>query len=105
MLEDETLDFSNTWMNKIPDLDKMSSWGLYITACYNTIQTITTVGYGDLTAGNTLERGITVIIMMIGVISFSFATGSLSSILQNYDQANAKLQERIQVLNRIYKDY
>jgi len=43
--------------------------------------------------------------MIIGVISFSFATGSLSSIMQNYDQANAKLQERISVLNRIYKDY
>jgi hypothetical protein len=43
--------------------------------------------------------------MSMGVISFSFATGSLSSILQNYDQANAKLQERIQVLNRIFKEY
>lgn len=79
--EDGTLDYSRTWMNKIPEFDKLSPWGLYITACYNTIQTITTVGYGDLTAGTTLERGITVIIMMIGVISFSFATGSLSSIL------------------------
>lgn len=43
--------------------------------------------------------------MIIGVVSFSFATGSLSSILQNYDQANAKLQEKISILNRIYKDY
>jgi len=43
--------------------------------------------------------------MLIGVISFSFATGSLSSIMQNYDQANAKLQERITILNRIYKEY
>ena len=38
-------------------------------------------------------------------MGFSFATGSLSSILQNYDQANAKLSERIAILNRIYKDY
>lgn len=43
--------------------------------------------------------------MLIGVLSFSFATGSLSSIMSNYDQANAKLQERIAILNRIYKDY
>ena len=43
--------------------------------------------------------------MFIGVVSFSFATGSLSSILQNYDHANAKLEERIQILNRIFKDY
>jgi hypothetical protein len=43
--------------------------------------------------------------MLIGVIAFSFATGALSSIMQNYDNASAKLQERITVLNRIYKEY
>jgi len=43
--------------------------------------------------------------MIIGVISFSFASGSLASILQNYDSQNAKFQEKIIVLNRIYKDY
>lgn len=52
-----------------------------------------------------MERVICIIIMIIGVMAFSFATGSLSSVLQNYDQANAKLQERITVLNRIYKEY
>ena len=80
-------------------------WGLYITSLYFTVTTITTVGYGDLHAANTMERGISIVIMIIGVISFSFATGSLSSIMQNYDQANAKLQERITVLNRIFKDH
>jgi hypothetical protein len=62
------------------------------------------VGYGDFTAENTLERVMSIVFMIIGVISFSFATGSLSSILQNYDHANAKLQVRIAVLNRIFKE-
>lgn len=44
-------------------------------------------------------------IMIIGVISFSFATGSLASILANYDVQNAKFQEKVLILNRIYKDY
>jgi hypothetical protein len=48
---------------------------------------------------------VAIFIMILGVIAFSFATGSLSSILQNYDQANAKLQERIGIVNRIYKEY
>ena len=43
--------------------------------------------------------------MLIGVISFSFASGSLASIMQNFDSQNAKFQEKIVVLNRIYKDY
>lgn len=44
-------------------------------------------------------------IQIIGVISFSFASGALASILQNYDVQNAKLQEKVLILNRIYKDY
>jgi len=63
---------------------------------------MTTVGYGDISGENNLERSVSIFIMLVGVISFSFATGSLSSIMSNYDQANAKLQERITVLNRIY---
>ena len=54
---------------------------IYITSFYYTISTITTVGYGDISGKNTLERGMCIIIMLIGVMAFSFATGSLSSIL------------------------
>ena len=41
--------------------------------------------------------------MVIGVISFSFANGSLASILANYDDQNADLQEKIEILNRVYE--
>ena len=44
-------------------------------------------------------------IMVIGVIAFSFASGSLASILQNYDTQNAKMAEQLNILNKIYKDY
>ena len=77
-----------SWIDDYTDLDTGS---LYVTAVYYTVTTITTVGYGDINGQNTLERSFSIVIMIIGVISFTFATGSLSSILQNYDQANAKL--------------
>jgi len=54
---------------------------LYLTSFYFTISTITTVGYGDISGQNTIERSMGIIIMLIGVMAFSFATGSLSSIL------------------------
>lgn len=98
----EEVDAIESWKNSFNDL---SNDALYLTSFYFAVTTITTVGYGDITGKNTLERGISVIVMLIGVISFSFATGALSSIMQNYDQASAKLQERITILNRIYKDY
>ena len=47
--------------------------------------TITTVGYGDISANNNLERVFGTLIMLIGVLCFSFASGSLASILGSMD--------------------
>ena len=58
----------------------MSTKDQYITSFYFTITTITTVGYGDISAGTTSEKIICIFIMLIGVIAFSFASGSLASI-------------------------
>ena len=58
---------------------------MYTIGLYWTITTITTVGYGDISATNTSERIVASIIMVIGVIAFSFSTGALSSIMQDED--------------------
>jgi len=39
--------------------------------------------------------------MLIGVLAFSIATGALSSIIMNQDWSEAKLKEKISVLNNI----
>lgn len=65
----------------------MKNSDLYITSFYFTVTTIVTVGYGDIVAVNSFERSVAILLMLIGVISFSFATGSLSSILSNYDES------------------
>jgi hypothetical protein len=62
-----------------------SDYDLYVTSFYFTVTTIVTVGFGDITAKNSGEKIICIFLMLIGVISFSFATGSLSSIIANYD--------------------
>lgn len=77
-----------------PDwLDKYSKYtdfndaaNLYMVSFYWTITTITTVGYGDIVANNFAERVFCACMMIIGVISFSFANGSLTSILSHNDQ-------------------
>lgn len=83
----------------------MVDYELYVTSFYFTVTTIVTVGYGDIHAYNTVERVISIFLMIIGVIAFSFATGSLSSILSNYDASQAKLKEKIATLNDIRTDY
>jgi hypothetical protein len=79
--DDNTIDYTGTWIMLSDDIQKLDEWGLYWTSFYFIIATITTVGFGDLRADNYIERSLCIVIMIIGVISFSFATGSLSSIL------------------------
>lgn len=78
---------------------------MYAVAIYLTVSTITTVGYGDISGNNNLERMFFSVVMIVGVVSFSFANGSLASIIQNYDNSNAQYQERLVTLNKIYKEY
>ena len=81
----------------------MEPGSLYSLSFYWTITTITTVGYGDVSGKNPTEWVFCSLMMVIGVISFSFANGSLASILSNYDEQNAELLERINILNKVYK--
>jgi hypothetical protein len=75
-------DLNDTWLADIKDYE----WDkLYLTSFYFTVETITTVGYGDYGPQTSMEKLFCIGTMIIGVIAFSFASGSLSSILQNAD--------------------
>ena len=78
---------------------------LYVTSFYFTTTTVLTVGYGDITAISLQEKLLCILLMLIGVLSFSFATGALSSIISNYDSTEAKLKEKISTLNSIQSEY
>lgn len=72
-----------TWMEG--DIEGMTQGNIYLTSIYFTVTTITTVGYGDINITTPIEKLFCTFAMIIGVISFSFASGSLSSILSVYD--------------------
>jgi hypothetical protein len=69
------------------------------------VATIVTVGYGDITPMNSGERFFVIALMLIGVVSFSFSTGALSSIISSYDSSQAKLKEKMQTLSDINTQY
>ncbi len=66
---------------------------------------MTTVGYGDFSAKTTVERIFCIFLMMIGVVSFTFISGSLSSIISNFDQSSANIQEKLLFLNKLKLNY
>ena len=96
-------DQNDTWMDG--GLFESSSYDQYVESLYWSVTTITTVGYGDISANNNLEKIFCILVMIIGVICFSYASGSLSSILNSTDNATAIYTKKLQILNRIFEEY
>eukprot|EP01135_Chromosphaera_perkinsii_P009580 Nk52_evm30s1810 gene=Nk52_evmTU30s1810 len=63
---------------------------LYIAATFFTIQTITTVGYGDIVPQNSWERIFGIILMLIGVTFYAFTVSNMSSMMANIDSESVK---------------
>ena len=83
----------------------MNTSELYFTSMYFTVTTIVTVGYGDISPTNTAERIFCILLMLLGVVAFSFATGAITSIISDYDSNEAENKAKITVLNEIHNDY
>jgi voltage-gated potassium channel Kch len=50
----------------------------YLAAIYWALQTLTTVGFGDIVAVSTTEKIITIFWMIFGIGFYSFTIGNLS---------------------------
>lgn len=81
-------DESSSWIDSYQDLNQVQT---YIVSVYYVMTTTSTVGYGDISPANTFERLYGCALMLIGVLSFTFISGALSSILSSYDIKQAAL--------------
>jgi len=82
-----------------------SVWELYFASYYFSVTTFTTVGYGDIHGTNTTERVLAIFLMIGGVFAFSFATGTLTSILTSLDETNKLVNEKMQVVSKLCHRY
>ena len=67
---------------------------------------MTTVGYGDVNPQNTGERIFVILLMVTGVLLFSFMSGSLAAVLQSYDdheQQQRTMLEHLGVIKEKFK--
>lgn len=88
-----------SWLNS--NYGYLDNLDLYTVSSYFVVQTISTVGYGDLSAGTRVEKIFCIALMFSGVVSFNFVSGSLASVIHNYDTTQAVLQERLLLLNKL----
>jgi hypothetical protein len=84
----------DTWVVKHDHIDSLTP-ELYLACLYWSLTTMTTVGYGDLSAHNSIEHLVTTCWMIIGVFIFSFMIGSLTSIINSYDSEETLLIKKI----------
>ena len=92
------------WISSLPE-ENRTPYQLYVISYYFIVTTITTVGYGDFSANGSTERIICLFLMIGGVLAFSYATGSLSSIMSSFDLTKDQVNEKLQVLKRLVQRY
>ncbi len=56
----------------------------YVAALYNTITTLSTMGYGDMVPVNTSERIVNIFVLVFGATMFSYVVANISDLVQRY---------------------
>ena len=77
---------------------------LYIASVYWAFTSLTTVGYGDISANTSIERCLAIMWMVVGVYFFSFTIGSLASILSSIDTKETLITTKFAVIDEFVRD-
>ena len=93
---------SEKWIDSCAGFgERFSNVEQYICSMYFVTTTISTVGYGDIHPQNSIERLFGMVMMITGVLSFTFVSGSLASIMQSHDTREAQVHEKVLQLNKL----
>ena len=77
----------------------------YITSSYSLIETLTTVGYGDVVCQNLVERIFQIFFLGVGVIAYSYIISSFGNLIKNESQSSIKYNNSMRILEEIRVDY
>lgn len=89
----------DTWVARGGYQDE-SNYYLYLLSVYWALQTLTTVGFGDILPKTSAEYYVTIFWMIFGVIFYSITVSNLTSIISSLDVAESRTQS---YLNNLYK--
>ena len=72
----------STWVSRLDLLDS-NIYQKYVTSLYWSIQTVTTMGYGDVPAVTIIEKIIAILWMIVGVGFYSLTISNISILIQD----------------------
>ena len=94
----------NTWVYHLNYNDR-SNIDLYYISLYWTLTTVTTVGYGNVSAFSSIEKIYSIFVICLGIVIYSFWIGTLSGIISNLNQKRDELNEKLDYIEDIYRNY
>jgi hypothetical protein len=87
-----------TWV-KEAGLEQADKSEIYLAGLYWAVMTLTTIGYGDISAYSTVERAFSVVGMLFGVLLFAYVIGTITGLIEELDPALLEFQSNMDLLN------
>ena len=74
---------------------------IYLASVYFLLATVTSVGYGDIIGNSFIEFCFQIIILLVGIIAYSWLISSISNYIKEKNKANELFNRKINILNGI----
>jgi len=87
------------------EIDSKKVYAQYLSAAYFAFATLTTVGYGDISAHTNNERILALAALMIGNAIFAAIIGTMASLFNKEDVKDTLYQSRLQEINGFMKHH
>jgi len=90
-------DETTTWVSSYDDGSAMDADAStqYLYSVYWALTTLTTVGYGDITPTNNVERAYSLFALLVGALVFGFMLSSIGALVAALDRQAALSEERM----------
>ena len=99
----------DTWVEQFKASEALagrtvSPGSLYITAIYWSIMTLTSIGYGDVSPGNDVERLLASVLMIVSATTWAYVIGTAAGIAATLDPNTVAFRTNMDALNHFMKD-
>ncbi len=85
----------------INNLESSTKGDIYIASLYYICATVFTIGYGDIVSISIYERFFNLILLVVGIMIYSFSVSALSNYVQSVDSKTLDYRNKIETLEQI----